>query len=268
MAKTDVVKHDLTVSLRADATPLNVDEVLDPIPFPRISPRLEAHERLLVGPPVTALVSDEDRVKAPYRSVGKMAIMTSSGSTKGGSGWVVAPKAFITAGHCVKASEIGGWITKAKFIPRYNVTADKIYDVSTVYTLKGWAEGEERPYDMAACVVTENFADTEPPLKFEATLFPPSKLIAIGYPIRPVPGHEFNGKRMWQCAGDFIKEEDDLWEAVNNLSAGSSGGPWCDPAQKMLVNGLSAARGDDPDVAYSPDFFNGLDKLYQTVKDL
>lgn len=266
MAKTDVVKHDLTALLAA--TELNLDEIREPIPFPKGKKKFAAEEILLVEAPVTTLVSDEDRVKAPYRSVGLMGIIPNTGTSKSGSGWVIANKAFITAGHCVCLAELGGWIKKARFAPRYNVVAGKVYDVSTVYTLKGWVDEEDHAYDMAACVVTEKFAETEPPLKYQDGIFPPGKFAAIGYPIRPIPGHDFNGKRMWKCVGEFIKESGDMWWAANNLTIGASGGPWCDADNITTVYGLTSSRKDDSEVAYSPILLNGLENLYNTVKNL
>ena len=105
MAKTDVVKHDLPKALLA-AAQVRVDEDLEPVPFPRGPSRPRA-EAVLVAPPVTSLVSDEERVTAPYRSVGKMGMIYTSGAKKYGTGWVVAKRAFITAGHCVQFSDFG-----------------------------------------------------------------------------------------------------------------------------------------------------------------
>lgn len=267
MAKSDVVKHDLTTLLQGAAS-LNIDKIDEPFPFPGDKKGLQAQEKLLVKPPITTLVSDEDRAKLPYCSVGRVGVLIGTKKLFG-SGWVVAKRAFITAGHGVYISARGGWINQAQFAPRFNTKAGKVYDVKTVYSLKGWVENDESPYDMAACVVTEDFTEAEPPLKFEATLFAPKIITAIGYPNRPIPGHDFNGKRMWQSVGEFIKDAEDMWWAANNMSAGASGGPWCDPASKMIINGITANRPDgETDVVRSPDFFNGLDKLYKAVKDL
>src|SRR5579863_9738810 len=76
MAKTDVVKHDLTTTLQGAAS-LNIDEIDEPIPLLTEEKGLEALERILVEPPVTTLVSDDDRVKAPFRSVGKVGVVSS-----------------------------------------------------------------------------------------------------------------------------------------------------------------------------------------------
>ena len=266
MANTDVVKHDLTIAFRAEQT--NWDEYNDPVPIPRGGMRSPSASALLGAvPPVTTLVTDEERVTAPFRSVGKMA-MVIGGGKKAASGWVVARRAFITAGHCVFHPDFGGWITQAGFAPRYNNGVDTSFTVASVYSLRGWVESNLWAYDMAACVVTENFAATEPPLAFNTGIIPALKDTAIGYPIRPIAGHDFNGKRMWKCLGKLVDLKDDLQYATNNMTGGSSGGPWCDASENNEVTGLTSARDDDPNLAHSPIFDSGFQKLYDAVKDL
>ena len=265
MANTDVVKHDLTVSLRGGQ--IDWDESVDPVPIPHSGLRGPSASALVgIVPPVTTLVTDEERVTAPFRSVGKM-ILVIGGAKKGATGWVVARRAFITAGHCVFHPDFGGWITQAGFAPRYNTRAETSFVVTSVYSLKGWVESKLWAYDMAACVITENFATTEPPLAFNTGIIPALKDTAIGYPIRPIVGHDFNGKRMWKCVGKLIDLKDDVQFATNNFTGGSSGGPWCDNDDSFQVTGLTSRRDDDSNVAQSPTFDNGFQKLYDAVKD-
>jgi V8-like Glu-specific endopeptidase len=265
MADTDVVKHDLKTT--ANATEMDWEEYTEGVPFPscRKDPSFEAGQ-LNYTPPVTTRVSDEELITAPYRSVGKMGLVIGGGK-KTASGWVGARRAFFTAGHCVFHPDFGGWITQAGFGPRYNNGVDTAFTVATVYTLKGWVDSKNWVYDMAACVVTENFAATEPPLAFDAGILPGLKFTAIGYPNRPIPGHDFNGKRMWKCLGDFIKAEGGLQYAANNFTRGASGGPWCETGNNMVVSGVTSDRDDDPNVAQSPLFVNGFQNLYNAVKD-
>lgn len=267
MAKTDVVKHDLKVGT---ATP-NINDVLDPIPFPQGKKGIEAREEFFNQPPVATRVTDEERVEPPYRSVGRVVVITDADIRSFGSGWVVAPRAFVTAGHCVySAKRFGGWISLAVFEPRYNATVVRFYRVATIYTLKGWVEDEDPVYDMAACVVTENFTQAEPPLRFQDGIFPPDKFTAIGYPDRPIDDKDnFNGQRMWKCTGEFIKESGGMWLAANDFTQGASGGPWCDANNEAIVYGITAwRRGNDPDVAQSPILLNGFENLYNAVKDM
>jgi hypothetical protein len=73
---------------------------------------------------------------------------------------------------------------------------------------------------------------------------------------------------MWKCVGEFIKESEDMWWAANNMTAGASGGPWCDNENEATVYGLTSKRKDDSEVAFSPILLNGFENLYNAVKDL
>jgi V8-like Glu-specific endopeptidase len=184
-----------------------------------------------------------------------------------GSGWVGARRAFFTAGHCVYHPKFGGWVTWAAIAPRYNNNVVPTYTVASVYALKGWLDSSKREFDMAACVVTVSFATTEPPLAFDAGILPGLNFTAIGYPAKPVPGYDFNGKRMWKCVGDFIRTKKNRLYAANNFTSGGSGGPWCETGRLGVVSGLNAARHTDPQIAISPYFASGFQKLYDAVKD-
>jgi V8-like Glu-specific endopeptidase len=265
MADTDVVKHDLDTVVSGEK--IDWDEFTEPVPFPGEESGLSAEiGRVEVAPPVTTRVTDEELVTAPFRSVGKMGLII-GGEKKTASGWVVARRAFFTAGHCVFHPNFGGWITWASFAPRFNKRVDTIFRGATVYSLKGWVDSNNRAFDMAACVVTVNFADTEPPLAFDTGIIPGLNFTALGYPLRPIPGHDFNGKRMWKSVGKFIKLENDRIYAANSLTNGASGGPWCETHNQMIVSGLNAQRLKDAEVCVSPSFDNGFENLYNAVKD-
>ncbi|MGA2650784.1 MAG: hypothetical protein ABSF28_09685 [Terracidiphilus sp.] len=135
MADTDVVKHDLKTTANAPET--NWEEYTEPVPFPSGGGDLLIEPgKLNYTPPVTTRITVEELVTAPYRSVGRMGVVIGGGK-KTASGWVVARRAFITAGHCVYHPDYGGWITQAGFAPRYNNGVDTAFTVASVYTLKG-----------------------------------------------------------------------------------------------------------------------------------
>jgi hypothetical protein len=94
MPPNDVVKHDLT-----SANDLGWARVEEPMPLPIV----KGGENF--GPPsaapVTTMIDSPTIGTAPYRSVGLMRLMFDTKKTLNGSGWVVARRAFITAGHCV-----------------------------------------------------------------------------------------------------------------------------------------------------------------------
>jgi hypothetical protein len=144
--------------------------------------------------------------------------------------------------------------------------------VEAVFTLQGWLDNsitnQNVPFDMAACLVTEPFAATEPPLLFVADRIPALQFAAIGYPGKPIPAHSFNGKRMWQSGGAMSSSSGGTIWAENDLTSGSSGGPWCVPQENWVVRGLTSSRTDDPNLAASPGLGQGFRNLYNAVKDL
>ena len=269
MPATDVVKHDLPKLL--DDSEFDWTEDVEPLPLPLVS----GPERAALGNPPTTMITSPQIDKAPYRSVGKMTIRFKPLRSKGVTGWVVSPRAFITAGHCVYAVKHGGWIIEADFCPRFNVKCSaRTYKVEAVFTLQGWLDDQNQPgnissqYDMAACLVTKAFQSKEPPLTFVVDSPPARRYAAIGYPGKPVSIYAFNGKRMWQALGNKTQQNGIIC-AENNLTGGASGGPWCDPANKWVVSGLTSARfKEDPNLVASPVFSEGFQKLYDAVKDL
>lgn len=262
MPKNDVVKHDLVVGEAIDW-----DADMQPMELPS-QPEAPDAKPLLADPPTDTMIDGRVLTETPYRSVGKMGLRFVPETTLYGSGWVVAKKAFITAGHCVYYRPKGGWIIRAEFCPRFNVACEKGWKVSAVYTLQGWLDGDWA-YDLAACVVTEDFGDTEPPVAFQTFTVPALEYAAIGYPMDPTSNHDFNGKRMWQSYGKFLKLENDRLYAENDFTHGASGGPWLEASESDDVGGITSSRsGDDPNIAKSPLFVEGFRNLYDAVKDL
>src|ERR1043165_9884322 len=266
MPPNDVVRRNLNVSSRIDFAGEG-----EPMPLPLIS---RPAGRALVNPPTTTMITDPTIDTAPYRSVGKMELFFDPLRSLRASGWVVAPRAFITAGHCVYTADRGGWIIEASFCPRFNLgCSEKSYKVEAVFTLQGWLDNSDpvtnTQYDMGACLVTEPFAGTEPPLAFDLSPLPAFQFAAIGYPGKRIPNYDFNGKRMWQSVGGLAAAGGGTLTAENNLTNGASGGPWCEPQNNWVVSGLTSARiTDDLNLAVSPVLGQGFQNLYNAVKDL
>lgn len=262
MAPNDVVSHNVAVNL---AKGRSADGGAIEMPFAPPPPHLAVPAK----PPTTVKIVAPLLGVNPYRSVGKMELWFDPLSVvKRATGWVVAPRAFITAGHCVWYERYGGWIYSAQFCPRYDNGCSKQFVVEKVFTLQGWIDSganRDRQYDLAACVVTEPFTESEPPLPFR--LGDPSVGVhAIGYPITPTPKYDFNGQRMWQSSGEVVDYDDGTWYAENDLTGGASGGPWLDDDQ--VVRGITAARPADPNLALSPPMGQGFQNLWDAVRNL
>lgn len=267
MAPNDVVSHKVATSAARTWTGRLKGIELPRDPF---------EAGVLVDPPVTTRIVAQTLREAPYRSVGRMQIHFDPLTEPFiGSGWVVARRAFITAGHCVYFRSKGGWIYSAEFCPRYDASCPKEFVVETVYTLQGWLDGEpgrmSRQYDLAACVVTEPFTASEPPLPFDYFTVPALQYAALGYPTTPNDRHDFNGERMWQSFGSVLAYQDNRLAAQNDLTGGASGGPWLEASEQDQVGGITASRPsslNDPNVAISPTFVDGFRNLYDAVKNL
>lgn len=263
MAKTDVVKHDLNPS---EAT---IDWNADVPPIPLRSPPDEKIPLPEVAPPIDRKITGEDLNQFPYRSIGKMQMQFDPLRSFYGSGWVVAPRAFITAGHCIYDNDNGGWVEKAAFCPRYDASCPKAWVVSTVYTLQGWYADTDWAYDLAACVVTEPFTAEEPPIPFSIFLVPELKYVSIGYPRIPTDKHDFNGKRMWRSQGNLVSYDPvGILTAACDLTSGASGGPWMEPPDGATAGGITSRRADVTGYGDSPIFGQGFQNLYDAVKDL
>lgn len=263
MPPNDVVRQDLDTTVQFD-----FEAETEPLPMPLVS---QPPDFAPAAPPITTQITEPEINTPPYRSIGQMVLSYQPRRTLGASGWVVAPRAFVTAGHCVYEEERGGWIIKASFCPRFNSDCPgKTYTVEAAFTLQGWldhiAESDHK-FDLAVCLVTEPFEATEPPLPFVANAPAASQYAAIGYPGKPIPGYQFNEKRMWQALGNLALVADVLF-AENNLTTGASGGPWCAPKENWVVRGLTAGRTTpSPNLAVSPIFAAGFQNLYDAVKD-
>lgn len=267
MGKNDVVEHKLVGGSGFD---WNAD--VEPVAALGARPLKRKKDAVLVAEPNDTMIDGQVLDESPYRSVGKMMLkFAADQQAKGASGWVVAPKAFMTAGHCVFHHDFGGWISEAAFCPRFNLTCSKSFTVVTVYTLQGWIDAnDDWQYDLAACVVSEAFTGKEPPLAFETNRLPAMQYAGVGYPIKPTAKHEFNGKRMWQSFGDCQSYENGVLTAVNDLTGGASGGPWLEASESDAAGGLTSARPPElsPNLALSPYFTQGITNLYDAVKNL
>lgn len=222
-------------------------------------------------PPLSSFTTDRvaQTDNLPYATVGKM-FMAFDNKNYVGTGWVFAEKAVFTAGHCVFSSKDGGWADKILFIPQYDNGSATVgrWTATTIYSLKGWTEKRDFKYDMGVFVTDTLIRPKTGSLGWMAN-YPPNQgpYKSIGYPASPVPGHNFNGRHMWQCTGGYIKGNNPL-QMHNNMTGGCSGGPWVVTRNRRVYgNGLNSFRyTTEPNTMYSPYFGDGFISLYNAVK--
>jgi V8-like Glu-specific endopeptidase len=106
------------------------------------------------------IIGTDDRVRIsptttfPWRAICALRITAKNGSIVWGTGWLVAPRTVITAGHCVYLHALGGWPKSIEVIPGLN-DAQRPYGsyVGTSFrSVAGWVNDKKREYDYG-CII-------------------------------------------------------------------------------------------------------------------
>jgi glutamyl endopeptidase len=94
----------------------------------------------------------------PWRAICSLKITAKDGSKWIGTGWLVAPRTVITAGHCVFMHDHGGWAKSIEVIPGLN-DASRPYGSgisSNLRSVTGWTNSKNRDYDYGAIILPAN----------------------------------------------------------------------------------------------------------------
>lgn len=98
----------------------------------------------------------------PWRMNASLQVTAADGSLWIGTGWFIAPRLLITAGHVVYIQGSGvagrdGWVREITVIPGRNGTTMPYGSTKSVrfYTVKGWSERGDEEYDYGAIVLSE-----------------------------------------------------------------------------------------------------------------
>ncbi len=95
----------------------------------------------------------------PWRAICSLRITAQDNSRWIGTGWLVAPRTVITAGHCVFMHDHGGWAKNIEVIPGLNDAA-RPYSAGQSANLRsvmGWTNSKNRDYDYGAIILPANF---------------------------------------------------------------------------------------------------------------
>jgi glutamyl endopeptidase len=107
------------------------------------------------------VIGTDDRVRItpttsfPWRAICALRITAQDNSKWIGTGWLVAPRTIITAGHCVYLHANGGWPKSIDVIPGMN-DASRPYGTYTGATFRsvvGWVNDKKREYDYGAIIL-------------------------------------------------------------------------------------------------------------------
>jgi glutamyl endopeptidase len=106
------------------------------------------------------IIGTDDRVRIspttsfPWRAICALRITARDGSRWIGTGWLVAPRTVITAGHCVYMHAHGGWPKSIEVIPGLN-DSQRPYGACTGTSFRsvvGWVNDKKREYDYG-CII-------------------------------------------------------------------------------------------------------------------
>lgn len=125
--------------------------------YTELIPKMEAQAREVI-------IGTDDRVRVfatsayPWRAICSLKITAADNSKWIGTGWLVAPRTVITAGHCVFMHDHGGWAKSVEVIPGLNDTTRPFGSCSSsnVRSVTGWTTSKNRDYDYGAIILPEN----------------------------------------------------------------------------------------------------------------
>ncbi len=132
--------------------------------------RADARLRSILGPQhesarvLEVIQGSDDRVRVgnttvyPWRCIASLLITASSGAQYVGTGWLVAPRLLLTAGHCVYMTDEGGWVSQIEVIPGRDA-ANRPYGsavTSAFRSVTGWTRDENSEYDYGAIMLPED----------------------------------------------------------------------------------------------------------------
>jgi V8-like Glu-specific endopeptidase len=144
---------------------------------------------------IEAIVDRDDRVQItqtsqiPWRRLCALRIQFPSGSSFRGTGFLVGPRAVVTAGHCVFLRNQGGWARKVEVIPGCNGTSRPFGQVesTSLRSVGGWVTGG-KPESDYGCVVLPAGAFDNKNLgsfgfaAFEAPVLLAQPAVIVGFP--------------------------------------------------------------------------------------
>ncbi len=135
-------------------------ELLDPFyaSYPELIPQMRSEAKEVI-------IGADNRVRIfnttiyPWRAICSLIITANDNSKFYGTGWLVAPRTVITAGHCVFMHDNGGWAKSIEVIPGCNGAA-KPYNSgvsSNLRSVTGWTNSRNRDFDYGAIILPASY---------------------------------------------------------------------------------------------------------------
>lgn len=107
------------------------------------------------------ILGTDDRVRVtnnelyPWRCICSLLITANTGAQYVGTGWLVAPRLLLTAGHCVYMSDENGWVSQIEVVPGRNADARPFgAAVATDFrSVTGWTKDGNSDYDYGVIIL-------------------------------------------------------------------------------------------------------------------
>lgn len=176
-------------------------EALDAIfaSYPELLAQMRVRPEVIIG--------TDDRVRInpttsfPWRAVCALKITAQNNSRWIGTGWLVAPRTVITAGHCVYMHDQGGWAKSIEVIPGLNDNLRPYGScVGTAFrSVTGWTQNKNRENDYGAIVLPTNCRPGDQAGYFGYAVKDDSYLLASVLNLSGYPGDK-GGNQQWFMA--------------------------------------------------------------------
>jgi len=162
---------------------------------------------------------------APWKYVCALSIDSPAGRFVG-TGWVVAPRTLITAGHCVlDRTQMGGWANAIEVSPGRDreLTPFSTHRVVKFSTVDRWEQDQDPDFDIAAIHLDQDiFGAGE---GFQVGAFPDAELLDFMVNVSGYPGSPGGGIEQWWAKNRIRAVTPRRIYYDVDTSGGQSGGP-------------------------------------------
>ena len=218
-------------------------------------------------------VSGSDLHLNPFNAICHLRFVTKSGGAFVGTGWLIAPRTVITAGHCVFCKPHGGWVRSMTISTQRNggpstaresQTVTRGFKTTEVYTRLRHGDPREPEYDYGAIILPRAFQRAG---HFGYAVYAPDKLRNETFNVVGYPGEKSG--TMWGHFQRGLSVSSRLLTYQIDTTKGQSGAPLFDivpgpngSGKRYVSVGIHNAGNDRENFAtrVNRDVFTLLDK--------
>ncbi len=202
------------------------------------------------GPLQKIIIGSDDRIEVsgkvfPYKAISLLLIKDKQGNTYWGTGFFIAEKCVITAGHCVFFNN--DWAKEIQVIPGANRDNNPFgAQVSTSFrSVLGWTNHNDNNYDHGAIILKDNTLFNNINAHFDFKEYTNENNIEIsGYPL------DKKGTQ-WKSIGTISRSTKSRFFYDLDTLSGNSGSPvYIENGERRIAIGVHT-YGDNPNSAVS-----------------